>query len=758
MTGAERHRRAGDADALCAAALARALHGAGPTGLALVAVGGYGRRELAPHSDLDVVLVHDDDAPTTAVRRAAEAVWYPLWDAGTVLDHAVRGVHEATAAARADPRVALGLLDARHVAGDPALTLRLRTELLAQWRREARVRMPALRNLVTGRTDRHGELAHAAVPDLKESVGGLRDATVLNALVATWLVDVPHADLERSRLLLLDVRDVLQAVTGRATDRIGPELWPDVAAGLGLADAEHAQRHVRELGRRIAHLSRLTWHRVDAVLARPAPRPRRAPDLERVAPGVAVSGGEVVLDRGVEPSGDPLLLLRAAAEAAERGLALAPATAARLARDGAPLPEPWSGPARDLLTRLLASGPGLVDVWETLDVTGALDRLLPEWRRVRLLPHASAVHRFTVDRHLVETCVEAARLIRRAVRADVLMLAALLHDLGKSELTDHAVAGESLAGAVAERMGFDDRGTTLVRVLVRRHLLLAMVATTRDLTDPATVRVVTGLVPDVECLDLLEALTEADARATSPQAWTAWRSGLVADLAGRARVALRAGSPADHDIDVDPGPPPTVPFPDRLRRDPRAVDVRLEAGQGGTTVTVVSGDRVGLMADVSGALVVLHASVRSARAWVAGDLAVSRWEVDDVRLDEALLRQRVEAVARGRIDPAARVPAARRALPEPVVRLRPEASQQATVIEVRVDDRPGVVHLACAALARLELSVRSAHVATAGPQAVDVFYVQERGAGPLGDERAAAAVHAVRRALRPAATLDADRG
>jgi [protein-PII] uridylyltransferase len=758
MTRVERHRRAAEADDLCAAAFTRAVGGADPTGLALVAVGGYGRRELAPHSDLDVVLVHDDGAATLDVRRVAEQVWYPLWDAEVDLDHAVRAVSEATAAARADPRVALGLLDARHVAGDPVLTLRLRAELLAHWRRDARARLPAVRQLVTGRADRHGELAHAAVPDLKESVGGLRDATVLKALVATWLVDVPHADLERSRLLLLDVRDIVQAVTGRAGDRVAPELWADVASGLGLADAGQAQRHVRELGRRIAHLSRLTWHRVDALLARPSSGHRRGPDLERVAAGVAVSGGEVVLDRGTGPSDDPLLLLRAAAEAAERGLALAPATAARLARDGVPVPEPWSGAARDLLTRLLASGPGLVEVWETLDETGALDRVLPEWRLVRLLPHASAVHRFTVDRHLLETCVQAARLIRRVARADVLMVAALLHDIGKSGHADHAAAGEPLAGAVAERMGFDARGSELVRLLVRRHLLLPEVATTRDLEDPATVRLVTGLAPDVECLDLLEVLTEADARATSPQAWTAWRASLVAGLARRARTTLGDGPDADPDVGTGSLHVAPAQVPGALPHDPRAVDVRLEAGQDGTTVTVVGRDRVGLMADVSGALTLLHASVRSARAWVEDDLAVSRWEVDEIRLDEALVRQRVEAVTAGRVDPAERVRAARRVLPEPLVAVRHDASQEATVIEVRVDDRPGVVHLVCAALARLDLSVRSAHVATTGPQAVDVFYVQEWRAGPVGEERAATAVHAVRRALHPAATLDADRG
>jgi [protein-PII] uridylyltransferase len=150
--------------------------------------------------------------------------------------------------------------------------------------------------------------------------------------------------------------------------------------------------------------------------------------------------------------------------------------------------------------------------------------------------------------------------------------------------------------------------------------------------------------------------------------------------------------------------------------------------------------------------------VRSARAWTHDDLAVSVWDVDDTHLDEALLRQRLEAVIAGREDPADRLRAPREGGLEPSVQVRHDASAEATVLEVRVGDRPGVVHLVCAALARLDLSVRSAHVTTLGPQAVDVFYVQEPGAGALSDERAAGAVHAVRRAMGDPVTLDADRG
>ena len=728
-----------------------------------MAVGGYGRRELAPHSDLDVVLVHAEDVD---VAEVAAEIWYPLWDAGADVDHSVRALGEVTAAARDDVRVSLGLLDARHLAGDPSVTLHLRSDLLTQWRRDARSQLPVLRDLVEKRVERVGELAHATVPDLKESGGGLRDATILNALVATWLVDVPHTDLERSRRALLDVRDALQTLAGRSSDRIGPDMWSDLASALGHDGPATTQKQVREIGRRITHISRLTWRRVDGVLsagsgaARGARTRAGGPEGLRRSPGpamlplghgLAVAGGEVVVQRRTAAASDPALLLRAAAEAAERELILSPHTAARLTRDCPELSDPWPDEARDLLVRLLAAGPGLLPVWETLDETGSLNRLLPEWERVRLLPHASVVHRFTVDRHLVETCIEASRMIRRVARPDLLLVAALVHDIGKGGLQEHCQAGEPIAATLAGRLGFSEPEVAVIATLVRRHLLLTQVATTRDLEDPTTLDQVVAAVPDRLTFDLLVVLTEADAKATSPKAWTPWRATLVAELAARVRAVLEGESAASSLRDR---PEREVEVPARVRKDGTSVDVRAVANAHGTEVTVVTGDRTGVLAAVSGAFALLRVPIRSARAWSQDEYGVSWWQVDEAHLDPAVLRTRVEGVLAGRLDPGERLRRSAARGPEPSVAVRPEASHEATVIEVRSDDRPGVVHLVCQALADLRLAVRSAHVTTVGPQAVDVFYVQEESAGVLGDERAAEAAHAIRRALGDPVTLD----
>jgi len=738
VSAAGRQTRATSADELCREAYAAS---AGPaTGVALVAVGGYGRGELAPHSDLDVVLVHDDDVD---LGELGATLWYPLWDSGRRLDHSVRSMSEVLEAA-GDLRVALGLLDARHLAGDPGLSLRLRTTMLADWRRQARTRLPELKAMTLKRHDVTGELAHVAVPDVKEAQGGLRDAGVLKAIEASWLVDASTPALEAARQMLLDVRDEVQDLAGRPGDRIGPEMWAPLAERLDLADAEAAQRHVRSLGRRIAHLSRLAWRRTDAVTARSTgEKGRRTPALERVAPGIALSRGEVVLDAGTRPADDPTLLLRAAAEAASRDAVLAPTTAARLVREGAELPVPWPAAARDALVRLLASGPGLLPVWETLDEIEGIATFLPEWEQIRLLPHASAIHRFTVDRHVVETCAAAGALIRSVRRPDLLLVAALLHDIGKGSLHDHSVAGEPLARKIVARMGFTDLDAEVVASLVRWHLLLANLATTRDPDDPATTAELLTHVPDAASLELLRALTEADARATSPAAWTTWRASLIDRLVARAGTALGAEI-----VHVAPAEP--LPVPDVVRREPGAVSVQVAPHATGATVTVVAADRVGLLADVAGGLAALRVPVQAARAWSQvdddGEWGVSAWEVPDAYLDAAVVRERIRRVVEG-TQRLPDLPARPDGELPPIVEVRPDASRASLVLEIRTSDRPGVVHRVLTTLAGLGLTVASAHVSTLGPQAVDVFYVQEVGGVRPTEERAAAAAHAVRTAL-----------
>jgi [protein-PII] uridylyltransferase len=281
----------------------------------------------------------------------------------------------------------------------------------------------------------------------------------------------------------------------------------------------------------------------------------------------------------------------------------------------------------------------------------------------------------------------------------------------------------------------------LVATLVRWHLLLAETATTRDPDDPATVEHVVQRIPDVEALDLLTALTQADARAASPKAWSRWRAGLVLDLSRRVRARLE-GHAAPPALSAD-----RIDLPDDLGE--AQVWVQAEPVPDGCQLTVVAPDRVGLLADVAATLALARVPVRAARAWAQDNRGVSVWEVADEHVDVAVLRQRYLAVQEGRIDPAARLHPSTGDELAPSVVVRAEASSRSTVLEVRAADRPGVLFRVCRALAGLDIAVRSAHVDTLGPQAVDVFYLQEVSAGVLSDRRSADAAHAVRAALSP---------
>ncbi|MEU0096019.1 [protein-PII] uridylyltransferase [Kribbella sp. NPDC006257] len=735
----QRRVRAQEADALLHLLLSKACDALGQSaeGVALVAVGGYGREELSPYSDLDVMLLHAPDYPR--IDELAAQIWYPLWDSRTKLDHSVRTVVEAQGAAADDVRVALGLLDARHVAGDSHLTLQLRSVLMADWRRTAKTRLPALAEACRDRANTVGELAHLAEPDLKEAYGGLRDAVVLRALVASWLIDVPHPVVERARLDLLNIRDELHSVAGRATDRLVADVAGEVAAGLGMADRDELLRHVYSTGRTLAHVCDVSWRRVESLVARP-PRSRRrgrvgGPLLLALDEGVGQHEGEVVLMPDARPERDPVLGLRAAAVAADRSLVLSPAVCGRLATTAAAMPTPWPGEARRLLCALLGAGSGLLEVWEAMDQAGYVSHLLPEWDTVRFRPPQSAVHRYTVDRHLLETCVEASKMVRDVRRPDLLLIAALVHDLGKAVEGDHSVTGAVIATAVAERLGFSPADVATITLLVRQHLVLAQVATRRDLDDPMTVDLMAGIVGDTDTLDLLEALTYADARAAGPAASSPWRMRLVGELSRRVRGELSGGG-AGLWTEAPPVPVPALHQVVGIGR----IGVTVSEHAGDLRVNVAVPDQVGTLATVAGVLAVERLAVRSAVITSVDGLGISQWSVAGSVPDPVRLRDRLAVALRDDTDLVRRLSArdssAVRKVVASKVDLLPEASETATVLQVRAHDRPGLLYDVTAAIASTGADIRSAHVSTLGAECVDVFYLTDSTGAPLEEEDA----------------------
>ncbi|MFD5968912.1 [protein-PII] uridylyltransferase [Streptomyces sp. NPDC060311] len=787
----------------------------GHTGVSLVAVGGYGRGELSPRSDLDLLLLHDgrDDK---AVAALADRLWYPVWDLGLDLDHSVRTPQQARKTAGEDLKVQLGLLDARHLAGDLGLTSALRTAVLADWRNQAPKRLPELRDLCAERAERQGELRFLLEPDLKEARGGLRDATALRAVAASWLADAPREGLADARRRLLDVRDALHLATGRATDRLALQEQDEVAAGLGLLDGDALLRQVYEAARVISYAGDVTWREVGRVLRSRSVRPRlRAmmsgrnggkPAAERspLAEGVVEQDGEVVLARTARPERDPVLPLRAAAAAAQAGLPLSLHAVRRLAATARPLPTPWPAEAREQLVTLLGSGRPTVQVWEALEAEGLVTRLLPDWERVRCRPQRNAVHLWTVDRHLIETAVRAAGFTRRVHRPDLLLVAALLHDIGKGWPGDHSVAGETIARDVAARIGFDRVDAAVLATLVRHHLLLVETATRRDLDDPATVRAVAAAVGTERTLELLHALTEADALATGPAAWSSWRGSLVADLVKRvagvlagepaaeaeaaaptaeherlAVEAFRTGGPvlalrAQTEPPADPGQPSDPSDPSgpadasgRGPGDPGAVDPAGTVPEPlGVELLIAVPDQAGVLPAVAGVLALHRLTVRTAELrslplpdGVDGSVLLLDWRVAaqyGSLPQAARLRADLVRALDGTLDIAGRLAERdaahprRRGVepPPPRVTVAPAASRLATVIEVRAQDAPGLLFRLGRALEAAGVRVRSAHVSTLGANAVDAFYVTRGEGVPLPGEEAASVAREVEESLR----------
>ncbi len=697
---------------------------------ALVAVGGYGRGEMAPFSDLDVLLLHRN---VKKIDDLASALWYPLWDLKFKVGHAVRTPKETKNLGESDLDTATALVTARPVAGDADLAAEVIDQARERWRKRGRDSLRDVHKRVIERHASAGEVAFLLEPNLKEGLGGLRDIHALWWAIEAGLVlnGADRQQLKRANEVLLTARVALHIGTQRAGDVLRLEDQDAVARLIGFGDADKLMAEIAAAGRSVAWTADEAWARLDPPAN--ANEPSR-----RLAPGVELVRGEVHLDDTANPASDPTLVLRVATAAARLNARIDRESLNRLGEETPVWPDPWPAGASDDFVALMLEGERAIPVLESLDQRDLITKVLPEWAPNRSRPQRNAYHRYTVDRHLWQTVANAAALADTVSRPDLLLFGAWFHDIGKGYPGDHTDVGVQMFATIGPRMGLSADDVATVQALIQHHLLLADTATRRDLSDDATITGVANVLGSATTLELLRALTESDSKATGVSAWSDWKAGLVAELTERVHHVLGGGDV--HDVTWKL-------FPDAEVLAMMA-EGRFTACTTENSITVVSPDRPGVFAKVAGVMALHGLDVLGAEAhsdeqgMAASEFRVQppathaiEWSRVLESIDRAL---RNELALEARLAERAQTygtPRSKTAIPPapPSVRFDDTASSNSTLLEVRAPDKVGLLHNIAKTIADIGLDIRHARVQTLGNEVVDTFYVRTSSGLKLAD-------------------------
>ncbi|WP_297799778.1 [protein-PII] uridylyltransferase [uncultured Brevundimonas sp.] len=748
--------------------------------LSLIAVGGYGRGVLAPYSDLDFLILRRSREPSDRAVQVSEFVHYVLWDLGLKVGSSFRSLHECLDLAGRDMTVRTTLLEARPIAGDRALG----ETLLRIFRRIVREADPkpfiaakmAERDV---RIQKAGGVRNRVEPNVKDGKGGLRDLNTLFWIALSVDPDGARGKAALQGLLrpgemrsfreaigfLWKVRIHLHLVAGRAEEKLTFDFQPEIARRMGWrgrGDELAVERFMRRyflVSRQVGALTRAVSAQLEARqqkkaegLSRGLSRLLRRGRGELAFDGLIIEQGRLSVTHANVFARDPVRLLTLFVEADRLDIDLHPDAITAVIRSlSLVTPATRRDPrASEAILHLLAGSRRPYRVLSLVNETGLLGRFLPEWSRIVGQTQFNMYHAYTVDEHtlqaigiiddikkgkLEEDHPAASRIIHRIVDHEALMLAMLLHDVGKGgdrgQLEDGAIA----ARRACERLRIDPRRIEQVVWLVRNHLLMSDYAQKRDVSDPATVRAFAEAVSDLERLRMLMVLTVADIRAVGPGVWNGWKGQLMRTLFDRTEALFRG--------DTVEGEPTVEEYQDlieRARFGGVAVETALPqaALESTSRIAVATADRSGLFADLTATLALAGADVVGARLTTLSDgTALEIFEIQDgvgepygqreprrlsllARAMEraALKGARTSAIGHHRVS-------ARRAIFDvrPVVRMDREFVPHAVVVEVSGADRPGLLSDLARIISDRGFSVQSAHVACFGERAVDAFYV-----------------------------------
>jgi len=782
----------------------------------IIALGGYGRSELFPYSDIDLLILFREDAKEE-MELVTNGVLYPLWDTGLDVGHGVRTVDECLSHAKDDFFFQVAMLDARLLDGSKALFAELQKQFHSEFVEGARKEFVAtMKRFKRERRKRFGSHSYLLEPNIKESKGGMRDiqAMLWTALVVFGLQDIEAIsdagilledeknDFVEAWNMLVRIRNRLHYISGRKNEQLYFEQQEEMAEAFGYSDSagvlavESFMREFYGHLQTIAVTTDLFFGHVDDVLGL---ADGESENNRLVEKGIEIRKNRVhLIAQSEELLARPYLLMRVFLAAAKSGLPVHHRSRKIIRRNLGLITDKLRSSARMAkpFFEILETAKDVFSVLETMLETGLLSAYIPEVARIESLAQHDVYHIYTVDRHLLQSVAEMRQTItseeavwRKVLTPKVLLLATLLHDIGKGAGGDHSVIGAELIRDAGDRMGFSGDECDRLQFVVRYHLFMPENALRRDLNDEQFIWQCAEKIEDGDRLAMLYLISVADSKATGPSAWSDWKATLLYEMYLKILPCLESAANTDMQYQVDQGvgwlrsqvdsllirDPQARLFVDDLPSDyllsftPETVaaHARLHAENNTLlqqkalffpeemrsqwSLLIMCPDQSGLLAKICGVLSLHNLSVLNAQVftWKNG----SAVDLLEVRAEEGMVFEEMNwrAVEEDlnlalshrlglghRLYKKLKTSHSKRKRPSGVsetrVLLDNEASEKYTIVEIFSADSPGQLYRVTQTLADFGIGIYRAYIATEVEQLIDVFYVLDSQGQKITDD------------------------
>ena len=776
-------------DSIVETAFRDILTPAWPTGLAALAVGGYGRKELFPHSDIDLLLLMEDPPESKERKEALSQFLKTIWDAGLRLSHSVRSIAECTELNPQNHELNISILDQRFLAGDSALYSRLTAKLPKFWASERQSLIRHIGAATRTRHDKFHDTVYHLEPHVKEGPGGLRDLHVIGWLHKLRDPQKHHFDylpeLVEAQEFLHKLRCFLHFSAGRDQNQLtfdAQEEYVDQSFIHAPTVASWMRQyflHSRKIHRLVLQVLDICETPASGLLSQFREWRSRLSNSE-----MSVSRDRILLRSPQQLETDPELAMRLIRFVARHGIALAADTEKRL-KEALPAIETHFAEPRQLWNYLqeIFALPHAMTALRAMHETGLFAALIPEWRLIDGMVMRDFYHRYTVDEHTLITIENLlqlrkpqqgtrqhfAELFEEIESPPLLIFALILHDVGKgAQGESHSLEGVRLGRVILDRIGMPVEQQTLVLFLVERHLELSSVMNSRDLSDPTTAVHLADRVGTIEQLRYLTLLTYSDISGVNPSAMTPWR------LDQLWRVYIIGYRELTRELDTDRITAPQgvslhaaaflEGLPVRYLRTHNAeqiedharlatqsadigvgVDIKKESGV--WRLSLITRDRPRLFSAIAGTLSAFGLNIVKAEAFSnkRGEIVDAFTFSDPTRNLELnpsetdRLKLMLERVALGKADVRTLLAGRRKADPpsrrerlRPSVEFDNEASHHATLVEIMAEDKPGLLYELATVFSESGCNIEVVLIDTEAHKALDVFYVTRDG-GKLND-------------------------